>query len=700
MRVWQWRPGNPLALGDDATYVAMEIKDVLQHGWYWHNHELGWPFGQVGALFPDPSLLNILGVKAIGIFSSDPFTVAAMWFWLGYPLAALTMYWLVRHLGLGRVAAVVSGTLFAVAPGHQTLAPQLWLASYWVLPLGMSLVLDTANGTPLFTKSRKRRWTTVACVVTLGLGHIYYVGFVLLLLGIVIVVRWFTSKRIATVLAPTAAGAGIAFLALAPLVIAKVATRDIEVTGTLPATRPPDQSEMYAGKLMDLILPWWGHRVTGLSALHYFYALNPHPTLERPALGLVALGGTVALAWLAARRLLVGTVPRSPELLHWSFLSTVSFGFFTVGAFGSVVAYFFTPQLRTWSRLWIVMFLLGLLAVAAGVDMVLGSRRVLGLGLAASLVLLGVWDQTNPAKAPNYRELGAQRAELAAYANALRNQVGDGCAIFQLPVTPFPEATPVGQALTYDQQLPWIMGSGLSYSGGAMRGTSAGDWQLGLDTTDIRRLVRDLRDIGYCAVEVAHHAYQPSPDPTEPQPSAADPSTALATLLGRPIASSADGGFSAYTLHHVTPSPDGRAALAPVLVSLDAYKVERSAGGTPGQWLGPRATLRVVNLGARTVPDIEIEVRLSTTTQQQRTVQVIDGSRVLATARLNGAAEVPLRLALDAPPGTHTFDVTVSGDAVVDTREAIAISARAVDLRATSTSPDARVMSLQQLSFP
>ena len=119
LRIWDWRPGVPLEFDGDAAFVLMQVKDILDNGWYWSNPDVGAPFGQTAGWFADASWIHYAVIKALGVFSSSPATVSALYFFLCFPLAALTAYWLARQVGISRVAAVVVGVLFSVLPGHQ-----------------------------------------------------------------------------------------------------------------------------------------------------------------------------------------------------------------------------------------------------------------------------------------------------------------------------------------------------------------------------------------------------------------------------------------------------------------------------------------------------------------------------------------------------------------------------------------------------
>ena len=145
LQAWDWRPGTPLEFDGDAAFVLMQVKDILDQGWYWSNPDVGTPFGQTAGWFADASWTHYAAVKVLGLLSSSPETVSALYFFVCFPLAALTAYWLARTLEISRSAAVMVGVLFSVLPGHQLKFAHLWLAGYWVVPLALWLVLVVAG---------------------------------------------------------------------------------------------------------------------------------------------------------------------------------------------------------------------------------------------------------------------------------------------------------------------------------------------------------------------------------------------------------------------------------------------------------------------------------------------------------------------------------------------------------------------------
>jgi hypothetical protein len=221
-------------------------------------------------------------------------------------------------------------------------------------------------------------------------------------------------------------------------------------------------------------------------------------------------------------------------------LTLTCVAFYTRGGLGAITAVVVTPAIRTWSRLVVVIALLGLLAVGLALTW-LGQRRgrFVATMTAGALLVVGVLDQTNPAVAPDYVALRAASFDVASYASTLERSIDAGCSVFQLPFVPFPEQAPTLGMTDYDHLRPYVVSSGLRWSYGAMRGTAAADWQahlppLGADNA----LVDDLASAGFCAVEVDTAGL--------PQPAVAVET--LTTALGVPIATTADGRLVTFDL--------------------------------------------------------------------------------------------------------------------------------------------------------
>jgi hypothetical protein len=318
--------------------------------------------------------------------------------------------------------------------------------------------------------------------------------------------------------------------------------------------------------------------------------------------------------------------------------------------------------------------------------------------VAALVLAVGVLDQTNPAAGPDHRALARDTAALTAFTTQLADAVGgQPCEVLQLPVVAFPEEPPAGRMGDYDHLLPAVLSpSSLSWSHGAIRGTSRADWQLALPVAQTGRLLEDAAAAGFCAVEVDRDGYA----------AGTDPSASIESVLGPAAARSTEAGLAAYDLRALRArlvadrgegwaEARGKAVLRPVVASMDGSLVEVS-GGVPSQHTGPSSTVTVSNMGDDTV-SVTLALTLAGVGPDERTISIEtpDGERreVLLRAR----AETRVTLPLDADPGATYVRLTTSGPVatVPGTGGEQSASLTVTSMTLTTTAP-VNVAALQQ----
>jgi hypothetical protein len=99
LQIWQASPHVPFQIGGDANLTLDALKNQLRGDWYYTTNLLGAPFGQ--KLFDYPAAgdaMNLLVVKALGLFTSDPALVMNVFFVLTFPLVALGAFVALRVL--------------------------------------------------------------------------------------------------------------------------------------------------------------------------------------------------------------------------------------------------------------------------------------------------------------------------------------------------------------------------------------------------------------------------------------------------------------------------------------------------------------------------------------------------------------------------------------------------------------------------
>jgi hypothetical protein len=240
--------------------------------------------------------------------------------------------------------------------------------------------------------------------------------------------------------------------------------------------------------------------------------------------------------------------------------------------------------------------------------------------------------------------------------------LGEGCAIFNLPVLPYPEESLVGR----EQFLTLGLASDhLRWSFGGMKGTSRADWQLGLSTTDAQRLVDDLATMGYCGV-VVHSSL------SRQLPALA---SGLPPVLGAPVAVSAGDEFTAYDLRPQRAALTERAGtsglaarraavLSPVIASLGGvWPLEQRPEIRYA--VGPGTSLTLSNMSDRPI-EVRVGVRLHGPRVGVFAGRLDGPAGSSDVARVAAGEDQTLALVVKAPPGVSTVRLTDVSSSAVD----------------------------------
>lgn len=520
-----WRAGLdvPYSYLGDANLNHMFIKDVLEHGWYWRNSELGAPAGQ--QLFDYPVLngdpLNVLLVNLFGLFTSDAAAVMNLLFLVTFPLVAVSACLVLRTLGLSRPAAVVFSSLYALLPYHFVRGEtHIWLSAYYAVPLGAYLVLAILGDRPLIAKrprpggGRVRSYASGLTLTTLALclviswasGSFYYSAFTVVLVVVAALLRSLVRRSAAPLLqAGAVVSAIVAFsvLALAP----SLAYWARHGTNGQVAHRQPREAELYGLKPAQLVLPMGQHRVGLLARKRQSYDRWSDPTeaTTNTALGAV---GAAGLLWLLAVCFLqlAGPGSRSIGPLHVSagLASLVALILAWTGGPATLIG-FVEPQIRAWNRLSIFIGFFALLAVGLLVDR-LRSRRVLWGAVLVAVLVLGSLDQTSPAFALQRSAADEWRSD-DAFVRGIEQRLPAGAMVYELPYVGFPETPSPGGMYAYDSVRGYLHSHDLRWSFGAMRGRPPDDRFAPLAAAPVSELLPIVSAVGFRGVWVDRLGY-------------------------------------------------------------------------------------------------------------------------------------------------------------------------------------------------
>ena len=514
LHLWQADLALPLRYApvDDTKFYLMLAKGIADHGWYLSNSNLGAPFGQQLYDFPQGADdLNLLIVRGLSIFSSDPALLVNLFFLLTFALASLTSHLVLRSLGVTALAAGVASVLFSLLAYHFFRGEShLLLSAYYAIPLAAYLFLELLAGVPLLTRrSRPRaRWsawlsrrtlaTLVICVV-IASDNLYYATFAAAMLLAAAIIA-LTMRRRQT---------GLTGLLLAAVVVAGVLANlspsllyRAQHGGNSALERSASFTEMsdeaFSLRLANLILPAPDSGIAPLRSIAAKYDPIIAPGYCEACYASPGTVGTVGLLWLlvCALSALVGA---SGWFAARSLARNASVGVIvalavgTVGGLASLIEVFVTPDIRAWNRISVFIAFLSLLAVALLLERLvvwLGRRR--RGGLLASLALLGVlafgvYDQTSDSIVAPYSATARQWRSDRRFVAEIERRLPRGAGVFQLPYVPFPEGypeTPVGDAIAtystkYEPLRGYLHSSTLRWSYGAIKGKPS-DWSAQL----------------------------------------------------------------------------------------------------------------------------------------------------------------------------------------------------------------------------
>ena len=506
LELWDADLRVPFAYSGDATLNLMLIKDAMERTWFYANPELGAPGKQL--LYDYPVLsgdaLPVAFFRVAGLFTDNAGLVMNLFFLVGFPLTAAVAYLVLRQLGVGRDVALVVAVLYTLLPYHFMRGEvHLFLAAYWVVPLGALLALAVLNG-------RLRIGLVaagLAALVALASGSFYYSAFTVLLVAVAALLRLAATREWRALLPGVFVVAVLLAVSLAQLG-PTIAYRVRHGTNDEVAKRYWFESENYALKITQLVLPVDGHRIDRLARRKAEYTEQIPPNEGRTAtLGIV---GTVGFFWLLGVGVaaLAGAV-RRPSLevdRRLAALTLVSVLVATTGGLSTLIAVAW-PQIRSWNRLSVFIAFFCLAAVAVLLERLRPRlpRLVFGALLAAILVL-GALDQTTSQFVPPYGQVEAEYASDGRWFGSLESRLAERAAVVELPYEPFPEPAGGGLRPLYEPAKGYVHSNDLRWSWGAMRGRPD-DWAAQFATKPAAELIPAARQAGFAGVLVDRLAY-------------------------------------------------------------------------------------------------------------------------------------------------------------------------------------------------
>ena len=554
LRLWRADLALPLRYTaiDDGKFYLMLVKGIIETGWYSSNPGLGAPFGQHLQDYPQGAdNLNLLIVRGLAVFSSNPALVVNLFFLLTFGLTSFACHFVLRRLGVSAPVAGVTSILFSLLAYHFFRGEShLLLSAYYSVPLSAFLFLELLGERRLFAARappgepppdygrpliRVRAWASRRSLATIGLclvigsDNLYYASFALVLIVSATLISAICRRPRSALqgLAITALIVGTLAANLAPSLVYR-AEHGANVALERSATADETTAEAFALRPANLVLPVPQSRIAPLRriASSYDRAIAPH-YCESCFASLGAIG-TVGLGWLALCAIaavlgVAGGIAGQRLFRHASVGAGIALVAGTVGGVGSAIEVFVTPDIRAWNRISVVIAFFSLLAVALLLDRLVGSLRprrggaALVGGLLTAVLAFGVFDQTTDAFIPPHSAIARQWRSDGDFVAEIQARLPRGAAVFQLPYVPFPEGYPQTQpgdqvatyATKYELLRGYLHSTTLRWSYGAMKGR-AGDWSAQLAGQPLSVVLASAVAAGFDGVWVDPAGFEPA----------------------------------------------------------------------------------------------------------------------------------------------------------------------------------------------
>ena len=524
LQLWRANLTVPLSYGSDALLTEMLIKSVITGGWVWSIHAIGAPFGGQFYDFPVATdNLNWLGMKVIGLGSSNPAVVDNVFFLSTFVTVSISAYAVLRWMGISIAVSVVCAIVFADAPYHLLRGEvHLLLSSYAVVPIATYLILSILKRSNLFYRrkdatGRLRGWlttrnvfTVVLCLMIGSLG-VYYAVFTLLLVaaaGLAAALGSRGWRPVAEAAVVVAVIAGMSSINDLPGVI----YQHEHGKNHLVADRLPQESELYALKFAEMVLPVPNHRVPALRHLRYKYdSTTPVPSEDgQQSLGIVS---AIGLLWLFGVALaVVAGVGRGSDWLtrhrHLAFAAMTAFLLGTMGGISALIGYLITSQIRGWDRISIFIAFFAVAAVGLGLDALRSRlrRSWWAFPVLGAVLVIAIYDQSTLGAIPTYPTNSSQVKNDSAFVARIERVMPKGAMIFQLPYVSFPENGPVNLMYDYDLGRGYLYSSDLSWSYGAAKGRPQ-DWASVAQGLPLSSLLDGVAAAGFSGIYIDRYGY-------------------------------------------------------------------------------------------------------------------------------------------------------------------------------------------------
>jgi len=506
----------------DAIEKQTQVQNVAETGWLFHSDRLGYPFGYDRLDFPRLDSLNYVFMGPIAALSGSSGLAMNLYYLASFFLIALGAFWTLRRMQMQDGVAGLCALLYAFLPYHILRGVEhVTNGAYFLVAPAMLVLAWVAQGHLVSGEpGARKRWlfaVTIAILLPLQTPYngVFFAMLCVVAGAIAVAARPHWRMLLPAVVLATATA--FAFL----LEQAPVMLHAQEVGEAAAADRSPIESETYALHLNQVLLPPAQHRITALAdAKQRFDAAlqldAPFYEIRDQYIGLFGILGLAALLWSLARGAVsqqarhpstTTELERTTRVLALLAICVLLLAMSSGGC--NLIAFFVTTKIRAYNR--ILPFLAFPCLVGAGWMLQNGLKRIADpwLGAAVLVAIGGGALLDTLVKLPlddRIHTLAAYDRSLTYFAS-IERRLGDGAALFQLPVVWYPEHPPVNRMGDYEEFKPFLSTRSLRISYGGGIGRKGYLWGKAVEALPAKEAVKEWNRMGFAGVLIDASAY-------------------------------------------------------------------------------------------------------------------------------------------------------------------------------------------------
>lgn len=519
----------------DVLLHAFFSKTIIDNGWFLVNNFVGAPHinGQPFYLYDFPlegSSFTFFVFKCLSYITNNPFEILNLNFIFTIGLVSLTSFIALRNFGISVFTSLLISTLYDLSFYHlyrstyhalltnYAAVPLVIMVSSWIMSGKIKMVqLNQKNQYHL--EPNRLFFAAALIAIFVATTDVYYAIYSC----IIFAMSWFLSGMIENKffnknLANIAAICLFTLITLFILYIPSLLFWVKEGANNEVTVRHYSQSEYFALRIVDLILPISNHFIEYLANIRNFFnfLVNYDIVLaherESCSLGLIgSIGFIFLLFWpfaktLSQDKLFKNTVKKFQLkeddislLSRMSLLNLLIVLFASVGGFVMLMVPLFS-SLRAHDRFAVFISFISLLAISLIVDRFIenSKNQKLSKVIIFIIFILGLFDQIGKTDSEKFQDKSSKTRFISdqKFASTVDKSMAKNSKILILPISPFPEAD------DYSNSIGYLHSYNLIWSYPVINNRESFKWQKSLKDLNIEKLVLKAKEAGFVGIMI------------------------------------------------------------------------------------------------------------------------------------------------------------------------------------------------------